>query len=125
MFSYRDLSVYRKAFGLAMDIFELSKRFPVEERYELTDQLRRSSRSVCRCIGEAYRKRHYKKFFVSKSSDADMENTETMVSLEFAHACGYVGKDTYRELLNRSKEVGRLLNHMVVNPEKYLRTDMV
>ncbi len=75
--SFRDLTVYRKAFELAMEIFELTKTFPKEERYSLTDQIRRSSRAVCSCIAEAYRKRNYEAYFVSKSSDGDMENSET------------------------------------------------
>lgn len=76
--SFRELTVYKKAFALAMDIFEMSKQFPKEETYSLTDQIRRSSRSVCSTIGEGYRKRQYPKHFVSKVSDADMENTETL-----------------------------------------------
>lgn len=102
-----------------MQIFDITKNFPPEERYELTGQLRRSSRAVCRAIGEGYRKRQYPKHFSSKMSDADMENTETQVSLDFAQACSYISKDEYSELRNRSEEVGRMLNHMVENPEKY------
>ena len=90
--SFRDLTVYKKAFTLAMEIFEISKTFPQEEKYSLTDQVRRSSRSVCSNIGEAYRKRRYKAHFVSKSSDGDMENTETRVWLDFAYSCGYIDK---------------------------------
>ena len=73
--SFKDLTVYKKAFDLAMEIFEISKSFPKEEKYSLTDQIRRSSRSVCTGIAEAYRKRNYPGYFVSKSSDADMEKT--------------------------------------------------
>ena len=82
--SFRELVVYQKAFALAMKIFEITKDFPPVEKYELTDQIRRSSRAVCRAIGEGYRKRQYPKHFSSKISDADMENTETQVSLDFA-----------------------------------------
>jgi four helix bundle protein len=84
MGNFRDLVVYQETFPLAMKIFEITKKFPVEERYELTDQIRRSSRAVCRAIGEGYRKRQYPKHFSSKMSDADMENTETQISLVFA-----------------------------------------
>jgi len=102
-----------------MEIFKITKKFPKEEKYELTDQLRRSSRSVCRGIGEGYRKRQYSKLFSSKMSDADMENTETQVSLDFAGDCKYITQEENRELRSKSEEVGRLLNHMVENPEKY------
>jgi four helix bundle protein len=81
--SFRDLNVYKKAFAFAMRIFEITKKFPHEEKFELTDQIRRSSRSVCRAIGEGYRKRQYPRHFSAKISDADMENTETQVSLDF------------------------------------------
>jgi four helix bundle protein len=121
--SFRDLTVYKKAFELAMEIFEVSKTFPKEERYSLTDQIRRSSRAVCSCIAEAYRKRNYQAYFVSKSSDADMENSETQAWLDFARACKYIQDDQYHDLLAKSEEVGRMLNHMVENPEKYLRKE--
>lgn len=85
--NFRNLTVYKKAFALAMEIFQITKKFPKEERYSLTDQIRRSSRSVCSCVGEAYRKRQYEAFFVSKSSDGDGENTETRVWLDFSMAC--------------------------------------
>ena len=117
--SYRDLTAYKKAYSLAMDIFEITKKFPSGEKFELTDQLRRSSRSVCRAIGEGYRKRQYPKHFSSKMSDADMENTETQVSLDFAKDCKYILQKKHQELISKSEEVGRMLNHMVENPEKY------
>jgi four helix bundle protein len=117
---FRDLIVFKKAFDLAMEIFKVTKSFPPEERYELSDQLRRSSRAVCRAIGEGYRKRQYPKHFSSKLSDADMENTETQVSLDFAMACNYIDKDKYQELIEKSEEVGRMLSHMVDNPEKFI-----
>ena len=117
---FRKLTVYIKAFDLAMEIFELTKSFPTEEKYELTDQIRRSSRAVCRAIGEGYRKRQYPKHFSSKMSDSDMENTETQVSLDFAFKCGYISENDYNDLIKKSEEVGRLLNHMVENPEKYM-----
>lgn len=93
--NFRNLTAYKKAFALAMEIFEVTKKFPKEERFSLTDQMRRSSRSVCSCIGEAYRKRHYEGYFVSKSSDADSENTETRVWLDFSAACKYITSDSW------------------------------
>lgn len=119
--TFRDLTFYKKAFELAMAIFKTSKAFPPEERYSLTDQVRRSSRSVCSSLGEAYRKRQYKAHFVSKSSDADMENTETRVWLDFALACGYISQKTWDDFELKADEVGKLLNHMIENPEKYFR----
>ena len=117
--SFRDLTVFKKAFALAMDIFNITKKFPIEEKFELTNQIRRSSRAICRAIGEGYRKRQYPKHFSSKMSDADMENTETQISLDFAKNCKYISQAEYQELLNKLEEVGRMLNHMVRNPEKY------
>ena len=119
--SFRDLTVYKKAFELAMEIFQLSKAFPKEERYSLTDQIRRSSRTICSCIAEAYRKGNYQAYFVSKASDADMENSETQAWLDFAQACNYLEIAVYKEIMIKSEEVGRMLNHMVEHPEKYVR----
>jgi four helix bundle protein len=119
--SFRDLTVYEKAFALAMKIFEISKRFPREETYSLTDQIRRSSRSVATCIAEAYRKRNYEAYFVSKTSDGDMENTETRAWLDFAEGCKYSDTALKIDLDNAAVKVGKLLNHMIENPEKYIR----
>jgi four helix bundle protein len=119
--SFKDLTVYKKAFKLAMEIFEITKGFPREEIYSLTDQIRRSSRSVPVCIAEAYRKRNYQAYFVSKSSDADMENSETRVWLDFAHACKYIDEKTKIRLDQDSIEIGKLLNHMIEFPDKYKR----
>lgn len=119
MGSFRDLTVFKRAFTLAMDVFEITKAFPSEEKFALTDQVRRSSRSVCRAIGEGYRKRQYPKHFSSKMSDADMENSETQISLDFALACKYITEEKRNNLIERSEEVGRMLNHMIENPEKY------
>jgi four helix bundle protein len=91
--NFRKLAAYKKAFALAMEIFQITKTFPKEEKYSLTDQIRRSSRSVCSCIGEAYRKRDYERYFVNKTTDADGENTETRVWLDFARACSYINQD--------------------------------
>ncbi|NBP67986.1 MAG: four helix bundle protein [Cytophagia bacterium] len=118
--SFRDLTVYKKAFHLAMEIFKITKKFPAEEKYSLTDQVRRSSRSVCSCIAEAYRKRQYEAHFVSKSTDADMENTETRVWLDFALACEYISQDEWKALDDKATEIGKLVNHMIENPNKYL-----
>ena len=121
MSTFRDLTVYKKAFELRMEIFHQSKKFPSEEKYSLTDQIRRSSRSVCSSIGEAYRKRKYEAHFVSKSTDADMENTETRVWLDFALACDYLSDAQWKEFDERAIEIGKLLNHMIENPKKYTR----
>lgn len=121
MGSFRDLTVYKKSYKAAMEIFELTKGFAQEEKYALTSQLRRSSRSVARSIGEAYRKRNYPNHFVSKISDADMENTETMISLDFAESCKYISNEQNISLQNQLMEVGKLLNHMMNNPESYQR----
>ena len=119
MGSFRDLSVYKKAFDLSMLIFKESKKFPSEEKFGLTSQVRRSSRSVCSNVGEGYRKRLYPAHFVSKCSDADMENSETQVWLDFALACEYIKKEQHDEYLKRSEEIGRMIGHMIENPEKY------
>jgi len=116
---FRNLTVYKKAFALAMDIYHISKKFPKDELYSLTNQIRRSSRSVCSNVGEGYRKRLYEAHFVSKISDSDMENTETKVWLDFSLACKYISKQEFDEFNGRSEEIGRLLNHMIQNPKKY------
>jgi len=102
-----------------MKIFEITKSFPKEEMYSLTDQIRRSSRSVRSSIGEAYRKRRYSAHFISKLTDSDSENSETQVWLDFSLACKYINKDLFNELVSESKEVGKLLNDMINYPEKY------
>jgi four helix bundle protein len=119
MSTFRDLKVYQKAFKLAMDIFNITKSFPDEEKYGLTSQIRRSSRSVCSSIVEAYRKRKYPAHFISKTTDADMENSETQVWLDFALSCKYINKQIYQEYKERSEEIGKMLNHMIENPGKY------
>ena len=116
---FRNITAYKKAFALSMDIYKISKPFPKEEQYGLTSQIRNCSRSVCACIGEGYRKRRYPAHFVSKTTDADMENTETQVWLDFALACEYISKNVYAEFISRSEEIGRLLNHMIEHPDKY------
>ena len=117
--NFKDAKVYQKAFGLAMEIFTISKSFPKEERYSLTDQIRRSSRSVCANMAEAFRKRQYMAYFVSKISDFDAENSEASVWLDFALRCEYLTPQIHQKLIDENKEVGKLLHHMMHNPEKY------
>jgi four helix bundle protein len=116
---FRKLLAYKKGFGLAMEIFELSKKFPKEETYSLTDQIRRSSRSVCVNIAEAYRKRIYPKHFISKLSDSNAENTETLSWIEFAYACNYISKETKTKLEKANAEIGKLISYMMNNPERF------
>lgn len=116
---FRDLLAYKKAFALALEIFEISKKFPPEEKYSLTDQIRRCSRSVCSNIGEAYRKRRYPKHYISKLTDSDGENTETQVWLDFALSFKYITREKYDSLRSQSEEVGRLIGYMIEHPEKF------
>ena len=116
---FQDLLAYKKSFFLAMEIFEISKSFPKEEMYSLTDQIRRSSRSVPITISEAYRKREYPKHFHSKLTDSDSENSETQGWLEFCLACKYISIEKHDVLLGYSFEVGKLINFMILNPEKF------
>lgn len=109
--SHKDLDVYRMAFDAAMQIFELSKRFPNEERYALTDQIRRSSRSVCANLAEAWRKRRYEAAFIAKLSDSEAEAAETQTWIEFAVKCNYLTPETGRELYQIYNSVlGKLVN---------------
>ena len=116
---FKKLLAYQKSFDLAMSIFEISKSFPKEEIYSLTDQIRRSSRSVCANIAEAYRKRIYPKHFISKLTDADGENSETNTWLDFALACKYISTEDYYKFSEEGKEIGKLINYMIKNPEKF------
>ena len=116
---FQDLLAYKKSFNLAMKIFELTKSFPKEETYSLTDQIRRSSRSVPVTIAEAYRKRIYPKHFYSKLTDSEGENSETQVWLEFALSCKYIAADLYNQYVSESLEISKLLNYMILNPEKF------
>ena len=120
MGSYKDLEVYKKAHALAMAIFEISKSFPAEEKYSLTDQVRRSSRSVCANLGEAYRRRKYPAHFLSKLTDSDAENTETEIWIQFAFDCKYINETNFRELSEKSSEVGRMIGYMLNHPDKFL-----
>jgi len=122
--SAKDLSVYKKSYALAMRIFVVTKRFPPEERYALIDQLRRSSRSPCRSLREAWAKRRYEAHFVSKLTDADGENAETDTSLDMAHDCGYITDAEHAELTAECAEIGRMLGAMIQSPEKFLTSDL-
>jgi four helix bundle protein len=119
MSSFRDLIVYKKAFSLSMEIFFLTKAFPKEETYSLVDQIRRSSRSVFASIAESYKKRKYPNHFISKLTDADMENGETQAWLDASLACSYITNEKYMEINQQSEEVSRLLNYMINNPDKF------
>jgi four helix bundle protein len=117
--SYRDLRVYRAAVDAAMRIFELTGTFPVEERYSMVDQIRRSSRSVCANIAEGWRKRRYKAHFVSKLSDAESEAEETRVWLEFAWRCGYLSQPQVADLDAAYDGILAQLVRMISEPEKW------
>jgi four helix bundle protein len=116
---FRELLAYQKAFSLAMEIYNVSKSFPSEEKYSLTDQIRRSSRSVCANIAEAYRKRRYVNHFISKLTDSDGENSETNVWLEFALNCDYITNEQFQTLNEKTLEIGKLINYMINNPNKF------
>lgn len=118
--SAKDLNVYRRAYELAMEIFELTKRFPVEERFGLTSQMRRSSRSVCLNLREAWAKRRYHAHFISKLTDCDGENSETDSSLDFAKDCRYITPSQHAELTLRCAEIGRMLGRMISKPKAFL-----
>lgn len=116
----KDLIVYQKAYAQAMRIFEITKRFPIEERFALTDQIRRSSRSVCQNLREAWAKRRYPAHFVSKLTDCDGENDETATCLDFCNDCKYVTPEEYTELAEQNIEVRKMLNSLLFSPEKFL-----
>ena len=117
--SFRDLRVYQKAFQLQQDIFEITKQFPPEEKYSLTDQIRRSSRSICANIAESWQKRRYPAHFVSKLTDSDGEQAETQHWLDTAKACDYITDKTHRELMNECLETGRMLGSMINKPDAF------
>ncbi len=117
--SHRDLEVYCKAFDAAMQLFESSKSFPKEETYSLTDQVRRSSRSVCANLAEAWRKRRYKAAFISKLSDAESETAETQVWIEFAVKCHYLDRDRALCLYGSYDEILRMIVAMINHPESW------
>ena len=119
--SFRDLIVYQKAYSLSMEIFEITKGFPKEERYSLTDQIRRSSRSVTSNLCEAWAKRIYVKSFVSKLSDSLGEEYETEGWLDYSKDCGYIAPDLHSDLMNQYDEVRKMLISMINNPEKFCK----
>jgi four helix bundle protein len=118
--THRDLEVYQKAFDAAMQIFELSRSFPKEETYSLTDQIRRSSRSVCSNLAEAWRKRRYEAAFISKLSDSESEAAGTQVWLEFAVKCNYVKRDEAAALYHAYDEILGTLVGMINHPETWV-----
>lgn len=118
--SAKELSVYAKSYDLAMRIYELSKAFPSEEKYALTSQIRRSSRSVPMNLREAWAKRRYEAHFISKLTDCDGESNETDTSLDFAKDCCYISELQHRDLTDLNREVGRMLGGMINNPEPFL-----
>lgn len=116
---HKDLKVYQLAYSLAMEIFRESRTFPKDEKFSLTDQIRRSSRSVATNIAEAYRKRQYPNMFVNKLSDGDMELAETQTWLDFSRDCEYLPQERYNHLIAKYEEVGRMLGAMIEHPEKF------
>jgi len=116
---HRELRVYQLAFETAVRIYEITKTFPAEEKYSLTDQIRRSSRSVCTNIAEAWRKRRYPKSFVSKLSDADAEATETQVWLDFSLRFGFISAKIHKELVDHYNHVNSQLSLMMAEPHKW------
>lgn len=117
--SHEELQVFQLAFQASMKIFELSKNFPKEEKYSLTDQIRRSSRSVCANLAEAFRKRKYPKYFVSKLMDCEGEAAETQVWLLYALKCGYIEANVKEELNDKYNQILGKLVVMCQYPEKW------
>jgi len=117
--SHRDLEVYKLAFECAMEIFQLSKGFPAEERYSLTDQIRRASRSVCSNLAEAWRKRIYKAVFVNKISDSMQEASETQTWLDFCIACKYIDRQIFERLDHEYEKMLAMLNSMEMKADKF------
>lgn len=117
--THNDLEVYKLSFEVAMEIYDVSKSFPKEETYSLTDQIRRSSRSVSANISEAFRKRRYPKNFVSKLSDCESEASETQVWLDFAFKCGYINEEIYKELFEKYNWIIGKIVIMIRHPEKW------
>jgi four helix bundle protein len=118
--THEDLRVYQMAFDAAIKIFELSKKFPIEERYSLTDQIRRSSRSVCANLAEAWRKRRYQAAFIAKLSDSEAEAAEVQVWLKFAVKCGYLDIEQGRQLYAQYNQILASLVTMIKDPKNWL-----
>jgi four helix bundle protein len=117
--TFKDLIVYQKAYMLAMEIFEISKSFPKEEKYSLTDQIRRSSRSVTSCLAESWAKRRYEKSFVNKLTDSLGEENETEVWIQYSKDCEYILQDTHAKLLRDYEEVRKMLISMINHPDQW------
>jgi four helix bundle protein len=117
--THRDLKVFQLSFEAGMEIYNLSKSFPKEETYSLTDQIRRSSRSVSANIAEAFRKRRYPKSFVSKLSDSEAEAAETQVWLDYALSCGYISKETHITLNDKYDHILSMIVLMISKPENW------
>lgn len=118
--THEDLRVYQTAFDAAIKIFELSRKFPIEERYSLTDQIRRSSRSVCANLAEAWRKRRYQSAFIAKLSDSEAEAAEVQVWLKFAVKCGYLDIEQGRQLYAQYNQILASLVTMIKDPKNWL-----
>ena len=118
--SHRDLKAYQKAFDAAMQIFELSKKFPKEEKFSLTDQIRRSSRSVCANLAEAWRKRRYEAAFIAKLNDSEAEAAETQTWLDFAVECNYLDTETGQQLSEKYDQILGILVKVINNPQPWL-----
>jgi four helix bundle protein len=118
--SAKDLEVYKRAYALSMERYLESKNFPQDERYALSDQIRRSSRSVAMNLRETWAKRRYEAHFISKLTDCDGENAETETSLDFAKDCGYLTPDIHADFVGRNREIGRMLGAMISNPKPFL-----
>lgn len=118
--SHKDLNVFKLAFEAALRIHEISKNFPAEEKYSLTDQVRRSSRSICANLAEAWRKRRYKNHFISKLSDSEAETSETQVWLDFALAFNYIDQKTYEELYDKYEHITAMLISMSSSADNWL-----
>jgi four helix bundle protein len=118
--SAKELQVYQKAYALAMEVFHLTRVFPAEEKFALTSQIRRSSRSVCLNLREVWAKRRYEAHFISKMTDCDGESNETDTSLDFAKDCGYVTSQRHAELTAVCREIGKMLGSMIKTPGPFL-----
>lgn len=118
--SHKDLQVYQLSFENGMKIFHISRSFPIEERYSLTDQIRRSSRSVSANLAEAWRKRRYEKAFIAKLSDVETEAAETQVWLDYAYECKYLNKEDYKQLIRDYERIIAMVVKMIINPDKWI-----
>ena len=118
--SAKDLRVYKLAYSLAMEIFQLSKRWPKEEKWSLTDQVRRSSRAVCANLREAWSKRRYEAHFVSKLTDVDAENNETDTWLDFARDCSYLSKEEHNRLVEQCRQIGGMIGSMLKSAPSFI-----